>query len=67
MDGWQLQCCGPPFQVGAAVAWTVDVLVDREFLGTVVGEDRRSADGWETEAGDLRFVDYIVAVDQTHA
>jgi hypothetical protein len=122
VDGWQMQCCGPPFEVGATLAWTVHGLVDRDFLGTVVGEERAaglthveehhaddaerlitlegkvrsisavfcryaprpdgprqhlfpipgsaviegrtSADGWETEAGDLQFVGYIVDVDR---
>ena len=31
--------------------------------GTVVVEDRRSADGWEPESGGLRFVGYVADVD----
>jgi hypothetical protein len=38
VDGWQLQCCGPPAQVGHDVTWTLSDKPDREWLATTLGE-----------------------------
>ena len=122
VDGWQMQCCGRPFSVGATVSWNVMPPLDREFLAQMVGaaeaeqvthleerhldpedgrlrtvsgrvvevravscryapnaagpakllvpvrgsaviELRDTADGWEREADGLRFVGYLVDLD----
>jgi hypothetical protein len=36
VEGWQMQCCGKPFEVGSRVAWTL-VPVDADFLGHMLG------------------------------
>lgn len=38
VDAWQLQCCGVPFAVGGEVAWTLHRNVDRQWLGSTLGE-----------------------------
>lgn len=40
IDSWQMQCCGEPFRVGGRVEFSTTPVVDREFLGTVLGEER---------------------------
>jgi hypothetical protein len=36
--GWQMQCCGEPFSVGARVTWTLHE-PDTDLLATVLGPD----------------------------
>jgi hypothetical protein len=38
VDGWQMQCCGEPFEVAEAVSWWTSSEVHRDYLSVVVGE-----------------------------
>jgi hypothetical protein len=40
VDGWQMQCCGDPFEVGSQVSWTILAEVDVKWLTSVLGPDR---------------------------
>ena len=40
VEGWQMQCCGKPFEVGSRVAWTL-VPVGADFLGDMLGAGSR--------------------------
>ncbi|WP_433338974.1 DUF6578 domain-containing protein [Spirillospora sp. CA-294931] len=51
VDGWQMQCCGEPFAVGAAVSWEL-VGPDREWLTSVLGAQTAAVvDGAEERHG----------------
>jgi hypothetical protein len=39
MDGWQMECCGEPFNVGDHVAWTLASVEDKDFLARVLGDE----------------------------
>lgn len=38
-----MQCCGDPFRVGQHVEFSTTPVIDREFLGVVLGEQRAAA------------------------
>jgi hypothetical protein len=39
LDGWQMQCCGEPFQVGSVVSWNLTPLTDPIHLPGTLGDD----------------------------
>lgn len=39
IDGWQMQCCGEPFQVGSVVSWNLTPLADSAHLPNTLGDD----------------------------
>lgn len=43
IDSWQMQCCGDPFRVGQSVEFSTTPVIDREFLGVVLGDQRAAA------------------------
>jgi hypothetical protein len=39
MDGWQMQCCGDPFEVGSKISWTLGNMTGHAGLASTVGPD----------------------------
>lgn len=43
VDGWQMECCGDPFEVGSVVAWRLFPVSDLDFVTAVIGEEEARA------------------------
>lgn len=39
VDGWQMQCCGDPFQIDSEVEWNLYDETDHEWLDAVLGQE----------------------------
>ena len=57
IDGWQMECCGAPFEVGSRVEWTCGT-PDFEWLSDALDDETpRSMDAAEDHHGPVAHDD----------